>query len=133
MTDFTDLPTAIDALRLALIEDWTQLDQPTREELFKLGGLGVSPVDRLVKHAEIIYAKAEAGEALPTKSRLAAAGAFRAAAAHGFHGLQTEGRGEKAADILEGKPVPANEHPQPRLGLVPDPSPAPPTTIPVPE
>ena len=115
MIDFTDLHAADDATRLMLIEHWDVLPEAEREEMFRLGGLGVSPVDRLVKSAELIYA---AREAMPGPMKEVAAGVFRIASAHGFYGLAREGRGTGAAKVLDGLPVPAKDVPDRRKDLL---------------
>ena len=104
-----DIPTAVDDLRRALIETWGNLPVELRERLFKLQGHGVSPVDMIVRSSELIYARRSK---VPLKMKRAAARGFRVAALYGFHALDKDLRGEKAALNLEGA-LPAAEAPEP--------------------
>lgn len=116
MVDFTDIPTADDAMRRALIENWATLPNDEREALFALGSMSVSPVDRLVKSAEIIYG---AHEAMPKAVKDAAAGMFKLGTLYGFHSLGVDQRGINAAKVLEGKQIAEKDRPVKRDDLLP--------------
>lgn len=122
MTDFSDLPAADNAMRRALIENWATLPDVEREALFDLGAMNVSPVDRLVKSAEIIYAVADA---MPAALKETAAGMFKIAHQHGFHGLGQSNRAELAAKVLEGKTVAEKDRPAKRDDIIPGAGPQP--------
>lgn len=111
MATFDSLPDAIDAIRRALMIGWNAIAEPVREELFKLGGLGSSPVDQLVKTAEIVYTHEAV---MPQELKEAAAGAARLCVLNGFHGMQIDNRGTLIADILEGVDVPEEDRPEPQ-------------------
>lgn len=102
MITFTNISEADEALRRATIQNWGSLDEDTQNKLFNLTSLGTSPVDRIVKSSELIYARRET---MPQSLKEAAAGAFRFSTFMGFHGLQENDRGNKAADVLDGAEV----------------------------
>lgn len=111
MTDFADIAGADDDLRRALIEEWADIPEDIREELFRLGSAHVPIADRLPRSAELVYARMDELPANKSgKLRAAVARALRSSVWYGFHGLREEQRGARMAAILEGAkdvPIPA--------------------------
>jgi hypothetical protein len=110
-----DVSDAVSVLRRALIETWPNLPADVREQLFAMGEMGTSPVDRIVRSAELIYARKSD---MPVKMKKAAAKAFRVAGVYGFHGLDKGDRATLVAGNLEGT-VAAADAPEPLAEFVP--------------
>ena len=120
MINFENMADADAATRQMLIDNWANIPEDIRSQLFSFGQLGTSPVDMFVNSAELIYARRDD---LPAAMKPVAAGLFRFCAMHGFHGLQNDNRGALAASVLDGDTV--DNPPEPLPQYVPQPVEAP--------
>jgi hypothetical protein len=110
MADFTNIPEAYDAIRAMELSSYSKLPQEVKDVLDQTAQVGTSPVDRVVRVAEAIYAKRDDAN-IKAEQKEVAAGLFTVAAMHGWHGLNDDLRAQKAAKVLRGAPVPAADIP----------------------
>lgn len=99
MAEFTNIPDAFNAIRELERNEWGALPTIVQETLDKTAEVGSSPVDRIVRVAEAIYANRVAVSANAAET---AAGLFMLASMNGWHGLNEDDRAAKAATILRG-------------------------------
>ena len=133
MQAYPDFSTAIPELDLFVRENWDKLPARVKEEIQRHDGPGVSPVDRLVKITEAMYAfHKQTGSGLNTIAGRTLIGRLaRFANLSGFQSLRDErGAGIVAAMSREvGEPAPDGGHPAPAT----DPDPLPEMVEPEPE
>jgi hypothetical protein len=99
MQTIESIVDAVDRIRAFERERWANLPAHTQAELDRLGTVGVSPVDRIVKTAEALYA--ERSKALTRNAdRLLVASLFQFAAMNGWHGLNDDSRAQRAEAAL---------------------------------
>lgn len=99
MADFSNIPEAHDAIRQLELSSYSTLPQEVKDVLDKTAQLGSSPVDRIVKTAEAIYAKRDD---VPAAARETGAALFIIGQLHGWHGLAQDDRANRAAKVLRG-------------------------------
>lgn len=129
MDIFSDFTGAVDAIVQFDREKFSAMPTHVQAELTRLAAVGVSPVDRVVRTAEMLYAN----RAVLTrnKDRLLAAQLINFASQYNFHGVNDGGRAQKIEQIMrreagEDLPeVPEADVPAPKSEfLEPEPEPA---------
>lgn len=100
MKYFDNIAQAADETRTWIILNGEDLPPVTTE----LAKTGVSPVDLVVKFAEIVYTNQDSPSYTEEAKDIAAANAVLAEQ-YGFHGLNVDGRGTKIASVLLGNTV----------------------------
>lgn len=113
MVDFTNLLEAYQAIRSLEHDEWDTLPEKVQQTLNKTAEVGASPVDRIVKVAEAIYANRVAVSADAAET---AAGLFFLASMNGWHGVNDDDRATKAAAVLRGDDA---EAPEPKEEYLP--------------
>jgi hypothetical protein len=97
VADFTNIPEAIDAIRQMELNDYATLPEPVKRVLDDTAALGSSPVDRVVKTAEAIYA---CRDKVKKEHKETGAKLMSMASLHGWHGVNENGRAGKVAKVL---------------------------------
>lgn len=136
MTPFSDHGDAIDAIVRFDRERFSTLPDHVQAEMTRLAGLGISPVDRIVRTAEALFANRS--KLTRNADRLLVAGLAEYAARNGWHGLNGEDRrgfriaatmqaaaGEDVTIADEDVPEPLAEFLPPTEAAVGSPPPAP--------
>lgn len=94
---FTSVSEAARCIQDFLFDRDAALPDDLRETLRDLVGPSVSPVDSVVKGAELMYARKDE---LPAEAQELAAGLALLAQQYNFHGLATDNRGSRMALAL---------------------------------
>jgi hypothetical protein len=130
MDTFDSAGAAIDAIVQFDREKFADLPEHTQKELTRLAGVGISPVDRIVRTAEALYAERSS---LTRKSdKLLVAQLVQFAGLNGWHGLNENGRAQKIEKTMrkaagESVTIADADVPEPKPEFV-----APPTDTPTP-
>ena len=111
MQFFNDIPSVTSAIDTFMVQSGSTLPANLLAALMSDSMGGLSPVDKVVKFGEIIYA---AGTASPTAAQTVACQAIAFATMNGWHGLADAGRGTGITSALQrdlGEPAPAGGWP----------------------
>lgn len=117
MDPFNSIGDAIAAIVQFDRAKFGSLPEHTQAELDRLAGVGISPVDRIVRTAEALFA--ERAALTRKQDRELVAGLMDFAALNGWHGLNDDNRAGRVASIMraangDGRELADADVPEPR-------------------
>lgn len=134
MDSFNSIGDAIVAIRDFDRAKFADLPEAVQTVLNDTAGVGISPVDRIVKVGEAIFARRDE---IKDKDALLLAGKLvEYAATNGWHGLAVDGRADRIQRTLQkaagvkGVTIAAADVPEPSAEFAQPPEPTPPTPEP---
>lgn len=98
MEAFISIGEAVDAIVAFDRSKFTTMPEPVQEEMNRLAGVGISPADRIVRTAEILFAYRAKLTRNDHKEMVAKLITF--AALQGWHGLNVENRAGRIAAVM---------------------------------